>query len=97
MSCIESVPMNETEPAVWKGACVSQVLSELPEKVRAQIPESVRLKLASLVTEPTGVEIVRLQDDLLTAQQAYVICRGILNEIDPDKTRRAALSKEIVL
>lgn len=32
-------------------------------------------------------EVVRLRD----TQMAYMICRGILDEIDPDKSKRAVL------
>lgn len=39
-------------------------------------------------------EIERLRDELLTVQQAYVICRGILNDVDPTRERRKALSSE---
>jgi hypothetical protein len=42
------------DPAIWQAACVSQVLSELPDKVRKQIPEIVRYKLATLVSPAAG-------------------------------------------
>ena len=44
-------PVVPEEADVWRVACISTVLNELPKKVREAIPQSGKEKLALLVTE----------------------------------------------